>query len=80
MKFDAEKYWADKEVKVWAVYLHQRKVKKKGKMEVKYVRAKTSTGAIKTARAHTFMKKVASCSARLATPHELGCVPTKRSN
>ena len=45
-----------------------------------YVRARTRSGAIKTAKANSFMPGVrgASAQVRLATPHDLGAVEVQR--
>lgn len=76
--FDAEAYWADKETKKWVVFIQNRARQKKDKVtDIKIVGARTKTGAVKTARANSFMRGRVVCSARLATPADLGCVEVK---
>lgn len=77
MDFDAEAYWASREVKVWVVVLSQRdRGRKRGRVDRKFVRARTQQGAVATARENSFMDKIVNAYARLATPADLGCVPT----
>lgn len=77
--FNAEEYWKDKPSKSWVVSLTS--TKRVGKTKVKknhtvYVRARDSQRAIHTARINTFLKGKISGHCRLATPTDLGCVPT----
>lgn len=77
--FNAEEYWKDKPSKSWVVSLTSTKrvgrVKER-KHHTVYVRARTSESAIRTARINTFLKGRISGHCRLATPTDLGCVPT----
>lgn len=71
MSFDAEKYWGDHEYKVWIVGLETAS-RKNPKRDTKIVRARDESKAIHTARFHTMLKGKVYCSARLATPRDLG--------
>lgn len=80
MNFNAQKYWAKHEVKVWVVTLikiHCVSGKTISETDTKYVRARTEIGAIKTARLHTVLTGRISEHARLATPTDLECIPKK---
>lgn len=78
MDFNAEAYWETREKKVWVVVLYQRKrgSRKRERTDRKIVRACTKEGAIKTARFFSSLPKIVAARARLATPYDLGCVPT----
>ena len=76
--FNPEEYWKDKPSKVWVATL--KSTKGKGRQKVldhhrMYVRAKDSAGAIRTAKAFTFLRGRISGNVRLATPEDLGCTP-----
>jgi len=72
--------------KAWVVHLSKKSHangKKEINVDVKYVRARTREGAVRTAKLNSFMKGVrnASCSARLADPvKDLGCVKSPSKN
>lgn len=67
--FNAEEYWASREVKAWVVVVRS----SRGGSETKYVRSRTKVGAGKTARENSFMKGQLFTRSRLATPTDLGC-------
>lgn len=76
-EFNAKEWWADKPSKVWVASLTSTKGtgrRKVQKHHIMYVRAKTSAGAIRTARENTFLVGRLSGTVRLATPTDLGCV------
>lgn len=76
--FSPESYWAGKEFKTWVVFLQRKfRQKKKRASDIKIVRARTSVGAIKTAKANSFLQGCVASSVRLATPADLGCVEVK---
>ena len=78
LDFDPDAYWARREFKKWVVFL-KNKSRQKGRVsDIKLVRARTSAGAIKTAKANSFLKGRLICNARLATPSDLGCVEDKK--
>lgn len=79
--FNAEEYWRDKPSKAWVASLKSTKGKGRHKVEKHhrmYVRAKDSVGAIRTARAFTFLTGRISGTVRLATPTDIGCVEHAR--
>lgn len=76
--FNPEAYWAGHKFKKWVVLLQSKsRQKKKCVSDIKYVRARTSAGAIRTAKTNSSLKGRLVCSARLATPSDLGCVRVK---
>ena len=77
LDFDPEAYWARREFKKWVVFLKNKSRQRKGISDIKIVRARTSVGAIKTAKANSSLRGRLICTARLATPSDLGCVEVK---
>lgn len=59
--------------RAWVVKLSHGK-----ESDVKYVRARTQSGAIDTARCHSRLPSSADAYVRLATPHDLGCTERSR--
>lgn len=80
--FNPEEYWKDKLHKVWVVDVtatFRELGKKKSKSRRMYIRAKTPEGARRTAKYHCTLKGRLGSTARLATPTDLGCVPTPQA-
>ena len=75
--FNPEAYWASREFKTWVVFIQSKSRQRKRAWDKKIVRARTSCGAIKTAKANSLMKGHVACDARLATPSDLGCMEVK---
>lgn len=81
--FDADAYWKEREYKIWVVNLHHpaprtpsdRRSKRHVVPTTRYIRAKTRTGAIKTAlQTNWARKRITHISCRLATPTDLGAM------
>lgn len=73
---DAEAYWKDREVKVFAVEIRSRATNDRRIQHTMYVRARTKKGAEDCAEENDFTRIVKPVyRARLAGPQELGCVP-----
>ncbi len=73
---DAEAYWKDKEVKVFAVEIRSRATNDRRIQHTMYVRAKTKEGAENCAEDNDFTRIAKPVyRARLAGPRELECVP-----
>lgn len=75
--FNPEAYWASREFKTWVVFLQKKSRQKKSASDKKIVRARTRAGAVKTAKANSFLKGCVASSVSLATPFDLGCVEMK---
>jgi len=73
--FSPESYWASRSIKKWVVYLSASK-----KKEIRYISAKDTNGAIRAAMAVSTLKGNLSCTARLATPKDLGArtIPARK--
>lgn len=76
--FDVVGYWATREVKVWVVEVTRGRGPDR-KQQTMYVRSRTRDGAESTARDNTFITGTVEARARLATPRDLGCVPTPQA-
>lgn len=79
-KFDAEAYWSKREKKAWVVALvrtYRENGKRREARDIKYVTARTAEGAARTAKHFSHLKGRLTAYVRLATPWDLGCVPTK---
>ncbi|MDM0067062.1 hypothetical protein [Variovorax sp. J31P207] len=71
-------YWSTREWKKWAVHVVAGPAKKPSYKRTAYVRARTREAAIAVAKRDLYppAPRSARFDARLAGPHELGCVPT----
>ena len=71
-------YWSTREWKKWAVHVVAGPAKRPSYKQTAYVRARTREAAIAVAKRDLFPSppRSARFDARLAGPHELGCVPT----
>lgn len=70
--FDATAYWSGREFKKWVVQLESGP-RRRPDRDTKYIRARTSDGAIRTARRETSLKRPRVTLVSLATPRDLGC-------
>lgn len=69
-----EQYWEGKNIKIWVVCLSKSRAKNAKIDDVKYVRARDKSGAIRTAFDNCYTKGVKYVhSVRFASPYELGC-------
>jgi hypothetical protein len=73
--FDAVGFWSTRPVKIWVVEV-SRRINYETRTHMMYVRSRTRDGAEQCARENTFIRGNVSARARLATPRDLGCVPT----
>ncbi|MGO4392745.1 hypothetical protein AB4Z46_15460 [Variovorax sp. M-6] len=75
---DGIAYWSAREWKKWAVHVVAGPAKRPSYKQMAYVRARTREAAIAVARRDLFppAPRSARFDARLAGPHELGCVST----
>lgn len=74
----AEAYWATREFKVYAVTVLARRRYEPDWERTYFARARTPAGAIRATKAHMFESPPTTpqFTARLATPRQLGCVPS----
>ncbi len=64
---------------VWVVSLFiDKKGQQPARSDIKYVRAATQAGAVRCAKANSLLPLKCRAAARIATPQDLGCVPTVR--
>lgn len=62
---------------IWVVMLSVDARKgRKAEQDIKYVRAATQAGAVKCAKFHSALPARSFAHARIATPKDLGCVPS----
>jgi hypothetical protein len=69
--FDPEAYWRDREHKKWVVVVTSYRGS-----ETRYIGATDKEGAENCAIERSYLEGHKSAFARLATPRDLGCVPT----
>jgi hypothetical protein len=63
---------------VWVVVLStEKRMGKPADRDIKYVRAATQAGAVKCAKFHSTLPARCFANAHIASPQELGCVPTQ---